>query len=184
MNTAKPFKEYFEASFQSEADQKQAMLLSRHFFTDFLHCTPLEIDSLMTYLNDGHVDMFYKSLLNLKYLVEYSDNLNRYWYLLRAYSGALAKLKADQTVKGSKKLYLYYFEKYGDRRILRNEHWFEKKRWEFLDELQAVYTEKDLSNFIKKYYLILFDTMKTYSFYLSVFMKDLKQLQPETASLV
>ena len=182
MNTAKSFMDYFEASFQNEADRKQAALLSKYFFSDFLYCTPLELEMLGTYLNDGHIDAFYRSLLNLKYLVEYSDNLNRYWYLLRAYSGALAKLKSEQTVKGSKKLYLYYFEKYGDRRILRNEHWFEKKRWEFLDELQSVYTEKDLSNFLRKYYLILLDTMKTYNFYLSNFMRDLRKLQQKMAT--
>jgi hypothetical protein len=75
---------------------------------------------------------------------------------------------------------LYYFEKYGDRRLLRNEHWFEKKRWEFLDELQSIYTEKDLTNFVRKFYLILLETMKIYSSYMAAFMKDLKQLQPDT----
>lgn len=178
MNSAKSFKEYFEASFSNEADQKKALLLSQYFFADFLYCTPLELQLLESHLNDGHIDIFYKSLSNLKYMVEYSDNLNRYWYLLRAYSGALAKLKADQTVKGSKKLYLYYFDKYGDRRLLRNEHWFENKRWEFLDELQSIYTEKDLSNFVRKFYLILLETLRIYSSYMTAFMKDLKQLQP------
>lgn len=178
MDSAKSFKEYFEASFLNEADQKKAALLSQYFFTDFLYCTPLELQLLGSHLNDGNIDLFYKSLSNLKYLVEYSDNLNRYWYLLRAYSGALAKLKSDQTVKGSKKLYLYYFNKYGDRRLIRNEHWFEKKRWEFLDELQSIYTDKDLSNFVRKYSLVLLETMKIYNAYLTSFMNDLKQLQP------
>jgi hypothetical protein len=179
MNSAKSFKEFFEASFRNQTDIKQAMMLSRDFFSDFIYYTPKELEVLESYLNDGHIDAFYNSISHFKYLVEYSDNLNRYWYLLRAYSGALAKLKADQTVKGSKKLYLYYFEKYGDRRLLRNEHWFEKKRWEFLDELQSIYTEKDLTNFVRKFYLILLETMKIYSSYMTAFMRDLKQLQPD-----
>ena len=100
--------------------------------------------------------------------------------MLRAYSGALAKLKSEHSVKSSKKLYSYYFSKYGDRRLLRNEHWFEKKRWEFLDELQCVYTEVELENFIIKYHQILTESMKIYVSFLMAFIKDLKNLQHES----
>ncbi|MBA4408850.1 MAG: hypothetical protein C0397_05445 [Odoribacter sp.] len=183
MNIAKPFKEYFEASFMNEVDHDLAIKLSQDFFADFLYYTPVELDLLESYLNDGHIGIFYKSLSNLKYLVEYSDNLNRYWYLLRAYSGALSRLKSDQSVKGSKRLYLYYFNKYGERRLLRNEHWFEEKRWEFLDELQMIYTEKDLSDFVHKYHLILTESLSIYASFIKAFIKDLKRLIPDIAVL-
>ena len=183
MNIARPFKDYFEASFMNEVDKKQGTKLSTDFFSDFFYYTPLELDLLVSYLNDGHVDLFYKSISNLKYLVEYSDNLNRYWYLLRAYSGALSKLKSDLSVKGSKKLYLYYFNKYGDRRMLRDEHWFEQKRWEFLDELQLIYTDEDLSNFVHKYHQVLTESMNIYSSFLMAFIKDLRKLYPDISGI-
>ena len=167
----------------NEVDHDLAIKLSRDFFADFFYYTPIELDLLESYLNDGNIANFYKSLSNLKYLVEYSDNLNRYWYLLRAYSGALAKLNSDQSVKGSKRLYLYYFNKYGERRLLRNEHWFEEKRWEFLDELQMIYTEEDLSNFVHKYHLILSESLRIYSSFMMDFINDLKRLTPDIAVL-
>jgi len=182
MNKASSFKEYFEDSFKDEHDQVGALKLSHDFFADFIHYTPIELELFESYLSGGHIDLFYKSLSDLKYLVEFSDNLNRYWFLLRGYSGALAKLKADQSVKGSKKLYSYYFDRYGDRRNLRNEHWFEKKRWEFLDELQAIYTEEELGYFILKYQQILSDNLKCYTSFLMDFIKALKELQPELMS--
>lgn len=182
MNTASSFKEYFEASFKDEADKAGALKLSREFFADFIHYTPIKLELFESYLSGGHLDLFYKSLSDLKYLVEFSDNINRYWFLLRGYSGALAKLKADQSVKGSKKLYSYYFDKYGDRRILRNEHWFEKERWEFLDGLQTIYTEEELGYFILKYQQILAGNLKIYVLFLMEFIKDLKELQQKSVA--
>jgi hypothetical protein len=177
MNTAKSFKEFFEASFKNEGDHIKVTKLSQEFFTDFFHYTPIELELLESYLNAGHIDLFYKSLSNFKYLVEFSDNLSRYWYLLRGYSGALAKLKDDQSVKGSKKLYSYYFNKYGDRRTLRNEHWFEKKRWEFLDELQEIFTDEELECFIRKYQMVLSEYLEIYASFILVLISDLKNLQ-------
>jgi hypothetical protein len=177
MNSARSFKEYFETSFKKEEDQLNAEKLMQEFFADFIYYTPIKLESLESYLAVGKIDYFYNSLADLKYLIEFSDNLNRYYYLLRAYSGALSKLKSDQTVKGSKKLYSYYFSKYGDRRMLRKEHWFEKKRWEFLDQLQSVYTEAELFAFIVKYQKVLSETLKIYQSYLFVFINDLKKLQ-------
>lgn len=182
MNSARPFKEFFDASFRNEDDQLGALKLSQEFIADFIHYTPIKLELFESYLSGGHIDLFYKSLSDLKYLVEFSDNLNRYWFLLRGYSGALAKLKDDQSVKGSKKLYSYYFDKYGDRRILRNEHWFEKKRWEFLDELQCIYTEEELGNFILKYQQILAENLKNYMAFLMMFIKDLKELQTSSVA--
>lgn len=176
MNSAQSFKEYFEASFSKEPDQLGAMKLSADFFADFIQYTPIKLEMLQSYLTAGNIDFFYNSLADLKYLVEFSDNLTRYWYLLRGYSGALAKLKADKTVKGSKKLFSYYYNKYGDRRVLRNEHWFEKKRWEFMDELQPIYSEDELEQFILKYQKILSECLEIYTSFLMAFIHDLKNL--------
>ena len=180
MNLARPFKEFFEASLRNDVEQNEVENLSKEFFADFIFYTPIKLELAESYLAVGHIDFFYNSLSDFKYLVEFSDNLNRYWYLLRAYSGALAKLKSEHSVKSSKKLYSYYFSKYGDRRLLRNEHWFEKKRWEFLDELQCVYTEVELENFIIKYHQILTESMKIYVSFLMAFIQDLKNLQHES----
>lgn len=177
MNTAKWFIEFFEASFKNDSDQDRAQRLSQEFFTDFIHYTPIKLEMLKSYLTQGQIELFYKSLIDLKYLIEFSDNLNRYWHLLRGYSEALSKLKADQSVKSSKKLYSNYFDRYGDRRTIRNEHWFEKKRWEFLDELHSIYTEDELSAFIYKYQQILSENLEIYVSFMMVFINELQRQQ-------
>lgn len=180
MKAAQSFIRFFEESFQKETGGYDSVKLSQDFLNDFIHYTPIKLEMLQSYLAVGNIDSFYNSLADLKYLVEFSDDINRYWYLLRGYSGALAKLKADKSVKGAKRLTSYYFDKYGDRRILRNEHWFEKKRWEFLDELQVVYTEDELEKFILKYQQILVESLDIYISFLMAFITDLKNLQSAT----
>lgn len=182
--SALSFKSYYENSFGKE-DQSVSQKLAGEFFADFIHYTPIKLELLDSYVNTGRIDYFYQSLSDLKYLVEFSDNINRYWYILRAYSGALSKLKANQTVKGSKELYSYYFGKYGDRRMLRNEHWFEKKRWEFLDELQLIYRDDELSNFIYKYEQELSENLNIYASFILALIADLKKLLslPEAVKL-
>ncbi len=175
MNTAKWFIEFFEASFQKKSDQQQGKKLADEFFANFIYFTPIKLELLESYLNIGQINLFYKSLIDLKYLIEFSDNLNRYWHLIRGYSEALSKLKADQSVKSSKKLYSNYFDKYGDRRSIRNEHWFEKKRWDFLDELHSIYTEDELSAFIYKYQQILNDNLEIYISFMMVFINELQR---------
>jgi len=177
------FKEFYETSFNKETDQSMVQKHFDDFFADFIHYTPTKLELLESYLNAGKIDFFYNLLNDFKYLVQFSDNLNRYWYLIRAYSGALAKLKADQSAKGAKRLYSYYFEKYGDRRTIRKEHWFEKKRWEFLDDLQAIYSENELETFTLKYQHILSESMEIYVSFLLAFINDLKKLQHSTAVL-
>ncbi|MDO9613308.1 MAG: hypothetical protein Q7J86_02130, partial [Bacteroidota bacterium] len=86
------------------------------------------------------------------------------------------KLKNDLSVKGAKNLYAYYFSKYGDRRFLRNEHWFEKKRWEFLDEIQNIYSEDQLRQFVIHYKRITMENMTIYTSFLMLFIKDLENL--------
>jgi hypothetical protein len=174
MNSASSFKEFYEASFLKGENQAEAQKMAAEFFTDFIHYTPLKLEMLESYLSGGHIDSFYRSLADLKYLIEFSDNLSRYWHLLRGYSGALSKLKADFSVKGAKYLYTYYFGKYGDRRFLRNEHWFEKKRWEFLDELQNIYSEDDLRQFFFKYQQVLAENLKIYTSFMMLFIKDIE----------
>ena len=177
------FKEFYEDSFSREADHLVSQKDIEEFVADFIHYTPIKLELLESYLSAGKIDFFYNSLNDLKYLVVFSDNLNRYWYLLRAYSGALSKLKADQSAKGAKRLYSYYFQKYGDRRTIRKEHWFEKKRWEFLDELHAIYSEDELETFILKYQRILSESMEIYVSFLLAFINHLKKLQPSAAIL-
>jgi hypothetical protein len=179
MYAARSFKEFFEASLKDDVDQINSQKLSEDFFSDFIYFTPIHLELMELYLESGHIDLFYKSLADLKYLVEFSDNLNRYWFLLRGYSGALSKLKVNQSVKGSQKLIRYYLSRYGDRRLIRNEHWFEKQRWEFLDELQVINTEDELEIFIRKYQQILAKNYKIYESFLMTFISDLKNLQFE-----
>jgi len=174
MNSARSFKEFYKASFLPGENPTQAQNLAEQFFADVVHYTPLKLEMLESHLSSGHIDLFYKSLTDFKYLIEFSDNLSRYWHVLRAYSGALAKLKSDLTVKGAKNLYAYYFSKYGDRRVLRNEHWFEQKRWEFLDEIQNVYSEEELKEFFLHYQNVLAENLTTYTSFLLLFIKDIE----------
>ncbi len=183
MNIAKAFKEYFEASFGQESDQSKVYRQNCEFLSDFVLYVPVELDLLESYLNASQFFLFYQSLNDLKFLIEFSDDLNRYWYVMRAYSGALFRLKSDFSVKAAKRLYCYYFDRYGDRRFLRNEHWFECKRWEFLDELLLTNTDDELDAFIFKYKHLLSEDFQLYSSFLMGFIYDLKKLQKGPAML-
>jgi hypothetical protein len=176
MNSARSFKEFHEASFLLGQNQEQAKQLADEFFANFIEKTPYKLRLLEEFLANDQIDFFYASLTDLKNLIEFSDDLSRYWHLLRGYSGALSRLKTDLTVKGAKNLYVYYFNKYGDRRLLRNEHWFEKKRWEFLDEMQSIYFENDLRTFYKKYKFVLSENFQIYNAFLMLFVNDLKSV--------
>lgn len=177
MNSASSFKEFYESSFLKGENPNQAQKLAEEFFADFVQNTPLKLEMLEYYLSGGQIDRLYILLPDLKYLIEFSDDLNRYWHLLRAYSGALSKLESDLSVKVAKNLYAYYFSKYGDRRFLRNEHWFEKKRWEFLDEIQNIYSEDQLKQFFLHYQRILAENLKIYVSFSMLFIKDFEALK-------
>jgi hypothetical protein len=174
MNSASSFIEFYETSFLKGENPNQAQKLAEQFFADVVYYTPLKLEMLESYLFGGHIDLFYKSLTDLKYFIEFSDDLSRYWHFLRAYSGALSKLKDDLTVKGAKNLYAYYYSTYGDRRVLRDEHWFEKKRWEFLDEMQNIFSEDELKYFFLKYQHILAENLIIYTSSLMMFIKDIE----------
>lgn len=175
-NSVQAFRDFYVASFikegQGDAEQLASAFFKRFYVSITQNCILLE-----SYLKAGKISDFYNSIGELKYLVEYSDDLSRYWFLIRAYSGALAKIEADKTVKGAKKLYAYYFEKYGDRRTIKDEHWFEKKRWEFLDELQGIYNEYELELFVNKFLHILNENFRIYASLLNAFINDLKRIQ-------
>ena len=175
-NSVQAFKDFYENLFLRQNPEEAQQLLSE-FFRKFILSTRKEFVLLESYVKSGNYEKFYELLAEFKYLIEYSDDLSRYWYLLRGYSGALAKLNADKSVKGAKKLYVYYFEKYGDRRILRDEHWFEMKRWEFLDELQVINNKYEVDTFIQKYRRVMIDNFEIYSSFISTFILDLKRLQ-------
>jgi len=160
-----------------ESDVQNVKKLSDEFFADSIYFTPIKLELLQSYLRIGQVNLFYKSLIDLKYLIEFSDDLSRYWHLLRGYSEALSKLKSDQSVKNTQRLYSEYFDRYGDRRAIRNEHWFEMKRWEFLDELHSVYTDDELQKFFHKYQLILEDNFRIYVSFMKGFLNELQKLQ-------
>jgi hypothetical protein len=177
MNTARYFIEFYEASFRKESDPENAKKLMEEFLVDFIYFTPIKLELLGSYISAGQITLFYKSLLDLKYLIEFSDNINRYWHALRGYSETLAKLKEDPSVKNSKRLYCCYFDKYGDRRAIRNEHWFEKKRWEFLDELNTIFSEIELQKFIMKYLQVLEGNFEIYKSFMMVFINELQKLQ-------
>lgn len=179
-NSAKSFMQFYEASVAGEKDTAQAKKLLSEVIADFIHYTPAKLDLLESYLEAGQFDLLYQSVTDLKYLIEFSDEVSRYWYVVRGYSGALAKLKADLTVKGSKKIYSDYYNRYGDRRILRNEHWFEKKRWEFLDELNGVFSENELDHFMMKYNRILAEDLKVYISFVMLFIHDVKEIVEES----
>ncbi len=174
-DTTKAFVDFFNASYRDSTKGLQGENLANGFFNDFVSCIPQKINELDSYSLVGNFDCYYHNLADLKFMNEFSDGFNRYWHLLRAYSGALTKLKLNYTVKGTKNLYSYYFEKYGDRRILRNEHWFEQHRWEFLDELHEIFTETELNLFTRKYQFRLNESLKIYQSFLMQLIIDLKK---------
>lgn len=176
MNIAKSFAAFFNESFHEGMSEMNGQKLADSFILDFIHLTPVKLSLIKSYSEVAQFDLFYLLLADLKFLNEFSDNFSRYWCVIRGYSGALAKLKRDYSVKGSKKIHGYYFQKYGDRRPLRNDHWFEKKRWEFLDELHDIYSEKELNEFMYKYQLKLNENLKIYVTFIHKFIKDLKKL--------
>lgn len=184
-NSVKSFKQFYEASFEPQIDADQAKMLSSEAIADFIYFTPEKLDMLESYMDAGQFELLYMSMSDLKFLVEFSDEISRYWFAVRGYSGALAKLKANPTVKGSKKIYSDYYSRYGDRRILRNEHWFEKKRWEFLDELNGIFLETELDRFMVKYSRVLAQDLNIFISNVMLFIIDLKTFvaEAEVASL-
>lgn len=148
---SKAFVEYLHRIYADETNIERGEKLANAFLCDFVVYTPQKLQLIGSFALAGNFYAAYHSLPDLKILNAFSDELHRYWLLLRAYSGALTRLRENYSVTGAKNLYVYYFGKYGQRRVHRIDHWFEKQRWEFLDELAAIFTESDLDHFLAKY---------------------------------
>ena len=158
----------------NELDAKK---LTDSFIQDFICFTPFKLKEIVSYSAVSRFDLTIQTLADLKFLNEFSDRISRYWCVSRACSGALVKLKKNYSVKGSKKIYCNYFQVYGDRRLLRNQHWFEKKRWEFLDELQLVNSETELDEFMSSYQQKLNGYLKIYVSFIRKLIVNLKKVQ-------
>lgn len=131
---------------------------------------------LQDHLDTLNIQSFYDQIEDLKYLIEYSDELNKNWYMIRAYSGALRKLLNEKTVENASNVYLYYEQTYGGRRILRSENWFEQNRWEFIDELRSVDSVLKLNGFIEKRTKKLNGFFQSYKSELLIFLDQLQKL--------
>lgn len=174
MKSVTLFKEFHKANFTSENSTTNSDSFFHEYIADFVEYIPLKMSILNSYIEERKIDYFYNSIADLKYLIEFSEDFNKYWYILRAYSSTISKLMVNPNIKNSKKIYNHYFSKYGDRRALREENAFEKKRWEFLDELNTINTEQELQVFINKYNKVLAENWITYSSFIYHFIHELK----------
>lgn len=176
MNSIDTFIEYFKdsmgCSMCRSSDEEE---LSNAFFRDFIEYTPLVLVDLRNFHGGIHYNQFYSRLSDLKYLCVFDEEMNRYWFAMRAYSGALAKLESADNIDQVKSIYSYYIEKYGDRRALRGEHWFEQKRWAFLDALSNVDSMSDLIVFIENQQKELCKQLDDFDVSLQSFIHQLKK---------
>ncbi len=171
MDEAASFIYYFRESLdQKENDQEPVENVSESFFPDFIQLTPVVLGELENYLQEKQLGLFYNRLNDLKYLCVFDENLNLFWFCMRALSGALTKLGHGR-VNGTKKLHQYYLDKYGGREALRNENWFENRRWIFLDALEKVETEEQLKKLIENYHVVLNCYLENYKFHLGCFCR-------------
>lgn len=131
------------------------------------------LSSMQEYIDSQNIHSFYNSLADLKFFIEYADEINKNWYLVRAYSGALYRLLQSVSVENAADVFQYYESKYGGRRIIRNENWFEQQRWDFLDELQLVDSVPALHKFIDKRIKRLNSSFQVFKSELLIFIKTL-----------
>ncbi|WP_423127345.1 hypothetical protein [Gaoshiqia sp. Z1-71] len=178
MAAAESFVRHYNKSLFKAVNKKDETPLrgKNIFINEFLIYVPEILDELQQYIDSSQLHNFYIKLNNLKFLVEYADDLNRYWFVLRAYSGGLRKLMEEKTVRHSLDVYLYYYLKYGKRRILKDENWFEHKRWEFLDQLTKVDDENELAAFINRMMESLDQYFQVYKNELLRFHSDVKKI--------
>ena len=175
MTPAERFFKYFNNAYRYEESNKSSKF-NNEFVEEFITYIPDVIDELDTNLIKHEISDFYIKIKNLKYLCEYSEEFNRCWLLLRAMSGGLKRLLDDPTIDHATEVYIYYYSKYGGRRKLKDENWFEHHRWEFLDKLAELSTDEELNGFI----LEKIDSLSSYFFLykkeLEFFITDLKRL--------
>ncbi|WP_163712253.1 hypothetical protein [Mangrovibacterium lignilyticum] len=159
-----------------DSDQSVGQKTSNETITRFTESTQKTLIQLQSYIDERKLDQFYKEIEELKFMIEYSDELNKNWLFIRAYSGALRFLLKDISVINAKDVFVYYEVRYGGRRILRNENWFEQIRWEFLDELQTANDQVKLSQFVSKRVKKLNDCFQVYKSELLLFIQSLQKL--------
>ncbi len=175
MEAAISFINYFRSSLDKEIKELgQEGNISKDFFCDFIQFTPQVLHELNKYHEVKRIELFYNRLNDLKYLCVFDENLNLYWFSMRALSGTLFRLNFPGGLENAKKLHYYYIEKYGDRKMLRDENWFENKRWIFLDSLEAVTTKEELTTLIENYSVILNYFLETYQFHLNRFVEGVR----------
>lgn len=174
MTSAESFIRYYSLS--NKAKFSGQTCSDNEFLSDFLVFVPKILADLQYHIDHRQLDEFYESLPQLKFLVEYSDDLNRYWFLLRAYSGGLKRLLEKETVQHAMEVYLYYHQRYGARRIFKQDNWFEKKRWQFLDRLIDVEDAKDLAIFMEQVMEELIENFQYYKNSLLRFHREVKEI--------
>ncbi|HKJ43267.1 MAG TPA: hypothetical protein VKA27_14315 [Sunxiuqinia sp.] len=175
MTPAERFFKYFNAAYRPE-ESVESSTLSNEFVEEFIAYIPDFIDELETNLLKHEIGDFYVKIKNLKYLCEYSEEFNRCWLLLRAISGGLKRLLDEPTLNHATEVYVYYYSKYGGRRRLRDENWFEHHRWDFLDKLAVLKSDDELNEFILERIEGLSSYFYLYRKELESFINDLKRL--------
>jgi len=145
----------------------------RQTIVDLTDSVRQSLSGLNELLDKRDFRTFYEWLSSLKFFIEYSDELNKNWYLVRAYAGALQKLSKEETLENADAVFQYYELKYGGRRILRHENSFEHQRWDFLDELQQIDSLQVLSKFIEKRFKKLREYFQVFQSEVQLFLQDL-----------
>lgn len=145
----------------------------RKYLDHLIDSVKASLSFMQESLEKEDIPSFYESLSNLKFFIEYSDELNKNWHIIRAYSGALARINNNASLKNASTVARYYELKYGGRRILRSENWFEHQRWDFLDELQTVNTAPALQKFIDKRTKKLNESFQIFKSELLIFLQSI-----------
>jgi len=158
-----------------QAGQKKNNAQQNAGLIHFIASTKKTLDNLQSYLNDKKLDEFYKEIGELKFMIEYSDEVHKNWLLVRAYSGALARLSLEVSLKHASNVSSYYEIQYGRRRILKEENWFEQQRWEFLDELKTLDNDAKLTRFLNKQHKKLNSCFQVYRSELMLFLESLNR---------
>ncbi len=178
MESAENFVRYFNKSFIRILNEKRSPeKRNNYFLSEFVELIPKITQEMQMHLDQRQLSSFYLKLNSLKYLIEYSDDLNKYWFLLRAYSGGLKRLTDVQTLENAQNVYLYYRQRYGDRRILKDENWFEEKRWHFLDQLIRVENDDSLRLFIDS-------SIRTLNEYFFIYKTELLNFRNDVDKLI
>ncbi|RKD90573.1 hypothetical protein [Mangrovibacterium diazotrophicum] len=158
-----------------QADQTNGNKQQNTGLIQFIASTKNSLDNLQSYLDNKQVAQFYQEIGELKFMIEYSDEVHKNWLLIRAYSGALARLSLEVSMKHASDVSSYYEIQYGRRRILKEESWFEQLRWEFLDELKTLDDDAKLTRFLNKQHKKLNSCFQVYKSELMLFLESLNK---------